>query len=62
LDVRQGRLTWQITLTPFWRGRIIKPRDALSQKAIAVFYFNDENANLTFLSQSSRLSNARLCR
>ena len=42
----------QITLTPFWRGRIIKLRDALSQKAIAVFYFHDENENLTFLSQS----------
>jgi hypothetical protein len=45
----------QITLTPFWPGRIIEFRDALSPKAIAVFYFDDENATLTFLTQSSHL-------
>jgi hypothetical protein len=51
-----GNGWWQqITLTPFWPGRIIKSRDALSPKAIAVFYFDDENAALTFLTQSSHL-------
>jgi hypothetical protein len=55
LDAGHEAGVWlqQITLTPFWPGRIIEFRDALSPKAIAVFYFDDENATLTFLTQSS---------
>jgi len=40
----------RFTLTVFWPKRIIKFRDALFSKAIAVFIFGDNIAILTFHS------------
>jgi 3-deoxy-manno-octulosonate cytidylyltransferase (CMP-KDO synthetase) len=48
----------QISLTRFWRGRIIKFRDALSKKAIAFFIFGTEELNFDLSFFCHRISEA----